>query len=371
MSRSLAAIFVVALCLLIGTPAQAAERPVTALPDGYGNGYNNVIGDKGAFQRIFRVGESKVAVYSLSFSRSVSMGRDIAYSATARRSTDINSVDRAADIAARSTRIGEPLPDPNAEAAAVQLAIWILTDGVDPAPTGTVNAPIRKRSEALVAAAVDLPGGRRELTIGMSARVSGEGEARRLTIKASNSSEPLVGVPVTVAVGNSTLEVRTNDDGVAIVKLAGASAGTEYQASFRWTLPAGTVLVPADGAPVVTSTDVQGVAKFRGRIPEETVAVPNRPTNTPRPKPIVSASASPTPSTTPTPTEPAPEESATPDGTDTLTDPAEMVIDFTDSEPTPEDPAEVRDSSTSLVAVGAALLLFVTAAFYAFRRSRD
>jgi hypothetical protein len=365
------------LALSSVTPAVAAERPVTARADGYGNGYNNVVGDKGAFQRIFVVGDSRIPVYSLDFRRSVAMGAETTYSAVARRSSGVSQVDRAADIAVRSSRIGEVLSDANAEAAAVQLAIWMLTNELDPAPTGAVNAPVRKRAESLAASATAIPGGDRELTIGMTARVSGSGEGRRLTVYVTAAGAALVGIPVSVVVGNTTLDVRTNDDGVAIVKLAGVAAGTGYRATFRWSLPAGSVLVPADGAPVVTTSDAQGTASFRGTIPAPTGRAPNSGTS-PAPRPTGPASPKQSPEASPVPS-PSPEPSLSPsDGSDTdggdLVDPAESVIEFTDEDPVPpvEDPSVPRDSSrnSSWMALGAAALLFLGAVVIARRRAR-
>lgn len=370
-AMTVATIVAVLNTVALAPGAQAAERPVTARPDGYGNGYNNVIGDKGAFQRFFRVGDSRVAVFSLAFRRSVDMGTSTLYSATGRRSVDIDQVDRAADIAVRSARIGEPLPDTNAEAAAVQLAIWMLTDGVDPTPTGEINAPIRRRAEALAAAASALPGGDRELSVGMSTKVTGSGDSRRLTVTITSSGDPLSAVPVSVTVGGTELDVRTNDDGVAIVKLAGVSEGTAYRASFRWRLPAGTVLVPADGAPVVTTTEAQGQASFSGKVP----AAPLRPTGPATLRPATSTpTATPTPSveTTPSPQESSPEPSTDDETLSPLdSDPAQMVIEFTDATETTGTEPTTRESGSSLPAVIAAALFFVAAAWYALRRARN
>jgi hypothetical protein len=352
---------------------------VTARPDGFGNGYNNVVADKGAFQRIFRVGESRVIAYSLGFGRSVPMGESTVYSAVSRGSSGVRQVDKAADLAVRSSSIGEPLEDTNAEAAAVQLAIWMFTDGVDPAPTGLINAPLSRRAEELSRAATALAGGNREITVGMSSTVSGSGDRRRLTVNISSGGQPLAGVPVSVEIAGSSLDIRSNDDGVAILRLTDNMAGERYRASFRWRLPAGTVLLPADGAAVITASAAEGIATFTGTIPARPTSSPTRnapaPVKTPRPTPTPSAAAT-IEDETPTPAASTSEEASTSEVEGELgEDPAELVIEFTEegqTEPAGDPSVEPEGSpSSSTAALILAGVVFVVAVFIARRRIQD
>lgn len=365
---------VVAFGVLLSTaPAWATQRVVTARPDGFGNGYNNVVADKGAFQRIFRVGESRVIAYSLEFGRSVPMGESTVYSAVPRGSSGVRQVDKAADLAARSSSIGEPLEDTNAEAAAVQLAIWMITDGVDPAPTGLINAPLSRRAEELARAASALAGGSREITVGMTSKISGSGDRRRLTVNISSGGQPLAAVPVTVEIAGSRLDIRSNDDGVAILRLTDDMAGERYRASFRWRLPAGAVLLPADGAAVITASAAEGIATFSGTIPARPTSSPTRGAPAPQEK----SSPSPTPSAAATIEDitPTPAVSESEDGGELGVDPAELVIEFTEegqTEPAVEPSVgSDRSPTSSTAALVVAGVLFVVAVLIARRRVKD
>lgn len=329
--------------------ASAADLAATGSPYGYGNGYKNVLQGKDAFQRLFKVGGSEIPVYSTSFRGSVPTDPQMRFQAVTRAQSNLGNVAKAADVAARSSSIGSPLADPNSEAVAVQLAIWRLVENTDIKPVGQINAPILQRAEELVESASTVNTPERASSVRIDLRYEKTADGGRAQVTLSAAGKALAGEYVTVKAGRTSLRLLTNDAGVALARLPKFSKTTTVKASFTWSLPAGSVLVPATGASVITAraASVTSTASSKVAVKRSTNLAPVAP----KPKVSVSAtpSASPSASAEPTPT---PSES-----TAVLEDPAADVIELT-----PEAPVITQDEEGLpgwLPLVGVIALFFV------------
>ena len=346
--RSFSVLLLTAIMLLGTAPANAAELSATGSPYGYGNGYKNVLQGKDAFQRIFKVGVSTVPVYSTSFKGSVPTDPSMKFQAASRAKSGLSNVSKAADVAARSGSIGTVMADANSEAVAVQLAIWRIIEGTDIKPVGAINAPILQRAEELVenASAVNTP--ERAVAVDIKASHVKRSDGISITVVLYANGKPLAGEYVSVKAGSSTLRVLTNDSGVALAKFPGIKATTSVRASFNWTLPGGTVLVPASGSSVITAKNAKVVS-----VASTKVVIATGPVARPTPKA--------TPSMTPTPSA-SPSVSATPEATpspaDDFDDPASDVIEIT-----PDSLEEVKndDGIPGWLAIASVGLLFFIA----------
>jgi hypothetical protein len=359
--RRVALVFALAsltMCAVV-SPASAADIAATGTPAGYGYGYKNVLNGKDAFQRIFTVGNSKIPVYSTSYTGSVPNDPSIAFQSVTRSKSGLNNIAKAADVAARSSSIRTSLEDANSEAVAVQLAIWKLLEGTDIKPVGTINAPIMQRADELVenASSSNTPERASEVTVRLSAEKFDEGY--RVSVTLSTAGRALAGEYVTVKAGSRTLRVLTNSAGVALAKLPKLSKTTTITGSFTWSLPAGTIMVPPSGASVITAKSAyitsSDSTKISIRSSSPAVAA------TPRATPSVTKdpSAEPTPSPTPSPSESEVEE---------FVDPAAEVIDLT-----PEQQAEVtgKGSVRGLLPLVGVIILFLLALLIARNRIND
>jgi len=306
--------------------ANAVELTASGVPYGYGSGYKNVLQGKDAFQRLFKVGSTTIPVYSTSFKGSVPSDPSMRFQAIQRSKSNFDNISKGSDVAARSDSIGTPLNDANSEAVAVQLAIWHLLEGTDIKPVGQINLPILERTEQLIekASAVNSP----ERVVAVDIKLAQERIDRgtRVSITLSASGTPLSGEYITVKAGTLSLRVLTNDAGIGLAKLPAFNSPTMLSASFNWSLPAGSILMPPVGASVITAKAATIVSKTSSKIPGSPVSeVISKPTavatNSPTEKPT--QSPKPRPSVTVTPT-PSPTESML---TGDFEDPAADVID--------------------------------------------
>ena len=338
--------------------ANAVELAASGAPYGYGSGYKNVLQGKDAFQRIFKVGSTTIPVYSTSFKGSVPSDPALKFQATSRAKSNLDNISKGSDVAARSGSIGSPLNDANSEAVAVQLALWRLFEGTDIKSVGQINLPILERAEELIekASAVNTP----ERVVAVDIKLVQERIDRgiRVSVSLSASGQPLSGEYVTVKAGEISLRVLTNDAGVGLVKLPEFNSSTQLSASFNWSLPAGSILTPPAGAPVITakaatiisktSSKISG-SKASGTTTNPTATVTKSPTERPTPSPKPSPSESDTSLPSPSPSEPM--------LTDDFEDPAAEVIDVVIDEDNPSDGNKNTPSWLPLAGVGALFLI--------------
>lgn len=154
---------------------------------------------------------------------------------------------QAAWLARHHHGIGTPLYG-QAEHAALQLAVWRLTDGPG-ASRVTVPALAARVDELLVASeGQEAPNGPTAFVLDVT-QVGDDGTVR---VELTADGRPMAGEAVEVSDGATRLEVRTGVDGTATVRLGRAGTAT---ARWKGQVPAGVVLEPAveDGQALMTT----------------------------------------------------------------------------------------------------------------------
>lgn len=276
-------------------PASAESYPVQGNFSGYGAGYKGVIDGRDAFQRIFKIGESAVPVYALSYSGSVPTDPNIIYTASNLNKININNIGKISNLAANSSSYGKPLVDSNSEAVAVQLAIWKLSEGVDISSVGKINVEILARANDLLEKIIK---DNTEMGVEASLTISNQESkgSNTITIFLKANGKPLASKKVMVFARETKIEVITNTEGIAMARLPGFATVTDVSASFRWSLPAGIVLVPSTGKSVITASPSTIVTTASTKISNKKNTdsiISTKPNTEASPTPIPSTSASP------------------------------------------------------------------------------
>jgi TQXA domain-containing protein/LPXTG-motif cell wall-anchored protein len=360
--RALRAMFPLAVAgalgaLLVGPSAPALadtgkpqdSRPVSAAYVGGGTGYNKVLEGRAAGTTLLKVeGGDTVEGFCVQFG--VDVAQDSSYKAKSYAASKVSNAGVAAYLALNHNKIGEPLADARAEAAATQLAIWKFTDNKD--FKDVPNSSIVARANRLVSGAHTHTEAPASFNL-TSTAVSGTGKDADAVVTVTvrtDEGKGVVNQPVTITIGDNTLRqtttttenapdvvkesdakttqesapktytVKTDAEGKAVLKVP-APQGKTQTASVRLStvLPAGSILVP-NGQAMVTTGDA--------KITRSTVLT----------IPAAAPAATPTPTPTPTPTEePTPTEQPTPTET-----PGPVDID----EPAPTDVPRVPASDT-------------------------
>ena len=353
---------------LTPTPANAVELTASGTPYGYGNGYKNVLQGKDAFQRLFKVGSTIIPVYSTSFKGSVPTDPAIKFQAIQRMKTNLENTARGSNVAASSSIIGTPLRDANSEAVAVQLALWHLLEGVEIKSVGQINQPIMVRAEELIEISSSVNTPERAVAVNIEIvqeRISG---GTRASITLSANGKALPGEYITVNAGNVSLQLLTNDAGIALAKLPGFNLPTTLSASFKWSLAAGSILIPPSGASIITAEAATIVSKSSAKIPVTSNSVASsKPTSS-----VSKPSAKPTQSPTPTPSVSAkPELSLSPIEpvvSSEFEDPAAAIIDVVVEKEKTADKSNSAPKWITLVGVG---ILFLVALGIARQRLKE
>jgi len=301
---SVAGVAVFALAAIAAIPAGAATNGVaTAQPVGVGPGYADVLpspilGSTAVFAATMSVeGASAVNAYCLDSNLAYNGSTSATYTAGTQTSSNITNVSKAADVAANSATIGTPLTNPDAEAVAVQLAIWNLTDGY--VFTAVPNADIVARATALVNGATALPQG----IIGgnLKATTAQSGTSDTVTANLTDvGGAAIVNQTIFFTGPSGPQQATTDSQGNATVTFA-ARAGTET-ATWNGTLPAGTVLFPpGDTQRMVTTSPSPIVRTTTVNTAAVTTPTTTPPTTTP---PATTPPATTPPATTPPATTP-------------------------------------------------------------------
>ena len=232
---------------------------VQAIPDSYGNGYNNVYGEKGAFERVFLFdGLSRARVYSLELNRSVSMDPNESYAVTGYDKTSINNIKKIGYLANNFNNLGNAMSDAKSEAAARQLSIWSLSGGIEIAKIGEKNFPIMKRVEEIIT----LSKGNEYDFAGLSITLSAKDISKSdniLELYITNNGKALNGGDILIKFNNKENVININNSGIARTELALKNGNNIIDFKLNYELPAGAVLLPAVGGYVITIDRVKGV----------------------------------------------------------------------------------------------------------------
>lgn len=302
-----------AAVLLSALPAFAAPigntGPATASPAGVGAGYNNVINDHAAnIQTVTVEGGDTVDTFCIEEGVVFNADGDAIYfSAPWAAATGTTEMAKVADIAVRSAEMGTPLADEHAEAAAVQLAIWKVGNGLD--ISGVPNASIVGRADALAAAAADYTQGPSSFALDIAAETDETNTVQVALSFTTDDESPLADETITVTTPAGPVEVVTNADGNAALSFEAPAEDGTVTATWSGTLPAGSVLLPPSDTDqkVITTTDADIT-----RSAEATFAAAAVPTTTAPPvtePPTTEPPVTEPPATVPAPAPaPAPEE---------------------------------------------------------------
>lgn len=304
-----AAAAAVATLALLPTAAVAAPDDVETFTSvGAAAGVDDLVDGQDAARVNFQHAGGVVSGYCIDFGVDYNAGAT--FTSAPRSAVDRPNLGTAAWIATNAPSTGGPLGDADWEAAAVQLAIWSYTDGLDIA-SQNVMPDVKVRAQELADAASGAALNEGPSAYSLTVAADRDGDEVTVTADLADAGTPVSGAPITLNVAGTALDVSTNDTGTATATVdVDVDAGTAT-ATFTGTLPAGTVLVASDGSqPFVTTTP----ATVTRQVSDDFAAKPAPPTEEPTPKP-------PEPDPTPDPTPPAPDPTPS------------------DPEPTPKPPA--------------------------------
>lgn len=241
------------------TTAYGETVTVQAVPDSYGDGYNNVYGEKGAFERVFLFdGLNRARAYSLDINKSVSMDPNQTYGVTGYDKTFINNIKKIGYLANNFNNLGMAMSDVKSEAVARQLSIWSLSGGIEVSKIGEKNFPIMKRVEEIIALSkgneYDFPG----LSISLSAKDINKSD-NILELYITNNGKALDGGNISLNFNNQESIVKISNLGIAKTEFALKNGNNTIDFKLNYELPAGAVLLPAVGGFVITVDRVKGV----------------------------------------------------------------------------------------------------------------
>lgn len=277
-------------------------------PDGYGNGYNNVINGHAANARIVGLDAStenaQVDVYCIVEGQDFDENEGVSFAAATRSQSTAANLAKVADLAARSAAIGTPLENVNSEAAAKQLAIWKLTDNLD--ISAVPNTDIVNRANELSAGAVDAP--ETPSSFLLVATPTEDDTTDTLTVTLKTKEGTGITSPIRITGEGVDQTVNTDANGTAVLVLPGTEADRKLNVEFEGTLKAGTILNPStDSQPVITAEDAPvtrvAEAAFTGT-PAVTPPPTTPPTTPPAPVETPPVSTPPAPVNTPVATPP-------------------------------------------------------------------
>lgn len=236
------------------TPGPSGE--LTGKYAGLGYGYTEVIPDSNnvlqtAGQIKLSIEGQTVNVYCIQFG--VPLNTKDKYTSTSWAASNVPGLSKAMDIVRNHEEMGTALADVRAESAAVQLAVWTQTSGVDLAKVD--NAGIRNRVTAILADAEgeDEPIWRAQLSA--AASPAGTGKANVVSTVASNEG-PLEGIPVVVKAGTAAVDGTTGTDGQVSVQVQAPTTGTApANAGAQISFEEGVVMKPDTSGQMVMVAD--------------------------------------------------------------------------------------------------------------------
>lgn len=271
--------------VLAASSAAKFER----LGAGYAVVWRDAGSERGAGEKIFSVEGNEVHAYCIEFL--AELNETASYSTKSLSDTTVNGAASAAWLAVNHETVGTPHQLPDSEAAATQLAVWMITDSLK-VNDATVGSPsIRARALELAAAAngkaLDAGPSGFDLTVAADTTVD---EATFTATLKSDKGAALEGETVTFKVAGNDIEATTNASGAAQITVPAPKAGVELEAAASWAgvLPAGTVLAPENAADqeLVTTTTVeiirQAAATVTGISPPASTPTTVAPTTVPQ-----------------------------------------------------------------------------------------
>ena len=292
--RLLATTAVLLAVLVPAAAVGAAPATVTylGLGPGYADVYNPGTGPEDAGSFRFRIDGQDIIAYCADVTRDLNDAAT--FSLIPAADSTIPNVGGAAWVAVNAATIGTPIADPNAENAAIQLAVWSQTNSIVIDPTTVTYEPIRTRALALVAAigTNTIPSGPTTFKGQLQWSIS-DGTANVTALLTEDDGTPIPGLVINFTAGTATGTATTGADGRAVWSTPAPSTTIEVSAESSTTIPAGSVIQPSDASqPLITAAPVAVSLSTK-----ETVD-PTAPTTTAPPAPTTTAAPRPAPTTT-------------------------------------------------------------------------
>jgi hypothetical protein len=283
------------------SPAHAYTPAVTYSSPGAG--YNNVYNGQAAGSHLFSI-EGGTVIAAFCVEQAKALNPSASFSVASLDSAGITNAGGAAWLAINHASVGTPLGDTASENSAVQVAIWVLTDGITVDATTVPSPAIRDRAVELAAAVGSntIAPTTNSFALAIAGELDG-GEAVFTVALTGNSGSPLGSEPVTVMVDGESYQVTTNSSGTAQVRVPAAPAGGSVSAEALWmgTLPAGQLIVPDDGSQILVTAAPAAVARTATTQVGTTGATPPPPTTVPEPAPTTVPDTVPEPAPTTVP----------------------------------------------------------------------
>lgn len=253
----LAALGLVVAPLLTAAPAGAAAT-VTAVGVGAGwpatfdpTGTSTPTEEAGNYR--FSVNGTELSVYCTDYT--LPLNPAAAFSVTVNGAAWAG---RAANIAAYHASLGTPAVDANDEAAAVQVAIWALTNSItiDALHVPNANVLTRALELAAITATVVVP---TALDPVLTVTAVRNGDHVLVSATLSGTDTP-AGEPVTITSGSTTVMVTTDAAGLATADLTGVTGSVG--AAWNGTVGPGVILTPDDGSQPVITAEAYAVSAY-------------------------------------------------------------------------------------------------------------
>lgn len=293
---ALAAALAVPLGASTALAAPSGPGSVDGMPEysGPGNGYDGVIDGRAAGANIVKFGTNGTTVETYCVQYDVPIAKSGTFTPVGWAKSGIKNLPNVTSIVSNAAGIGTPLEDKDAEATAIQLAVWHYTDGVD---VSTVpNPTIVARANALIDGAkkaVEHPLPVTHVSATADAVETEDGETVVDIHFEGKDGAGLGKLEFSYQIGESgnAVEARTDDAGDYTLTLPMDVDGQDLILEPVISVPAGTVLDPGDGKQIVIVAhaavykDVLGPItiplKVTEFVPEEPEQEPQEPVETP------------------------------------------------------------------------------------------
>lgn len=246
-----------ASALLMLAPASAAFASTDVSFVANGPGYSNMYDGQSAGSYNFTVEGVVVEAFCGDLDRA--FDSNAAYGTTPSSLSGIPGAGTAGWVAANHMSVGTPYPDDGVEAAAVQVAIWTFTNGIEINETTVPDVDVRVRALELEAAGQGKTLSSDPANYVLSVTADADNDSATFTAVLTADDNPAVDHDVTFDVDGVTTVVETTADGIAVLDIpAAALSEVSVIVTYSGVIAAGTAIMSTDATdqPLIMSASV-------------------------------------------------------------------------------------------------------------------
>lgn len=290
-----------ALAVSFGAPAFAdapASGPLSGTYVSPGDGLGGVIVDANnvswpAWSNKLTVDGQEVTAYCIQFSADIN--KTDPYAAKTWAASGAQHLDRVQAIVANHDDYGTPMEDEKWESAATQVAVWSMTDGIN--PSAVPNATLRNRVNEILAASQS--GAEPASTVSLTAAAAPKDSSKSVVVaNVATNAGPAANAKVDVTYGSVAATGVTGADGKVNIEIATPSAPTQAKVDVDVAVGSGVVVAPSNGQAMMVADPVN--VHRSAAVSLGTPASSPSPSSSPVATPTASPSTAPTAQETPT-----------------------------------------------------------------------